>query len=189
LAPASIDSGILLADLYAEGAESQPAMQVLAEVIQKAPRNTGLMIRAGMIFEKIQRWDDARRAYERALEFDSGNAFAKNNLAWVLVEHGGNIDEALKLAQEAKEKLTDNLQVTNTIGWIYYKKGVYKTASNYLKECADRDQKNATYQYQLGMAYSKLGNREDARRSLLNALTLDPKFPQAQSARATLAQL
>jgi tetratricopeptide (TPR) repeat protein len=189
LSPANSDSTVLLADASAADKRPEQAIQLIAAAINGRPKDADLMIRAGMIFEKIQRWDEARNAYERALQIDSGNALAKNNLAWVLVEHGGNIDQALKLAQQAKEKLVDNLQVTNTIGWIYYKKGIYKTASNYLKECADKDQKNATFQYQLGMTYSKLGNREDARRALLNALTLDPKFPEAQSARAALAQL
>ena len=119
--------------------EPEQAIHVLTEVIQKDPKNTGLMIRAGMILEKVQRWDEARHAYERALQLDSANAVAENNLAWLLMEHGGNIDQALKLAQDAKEKLVDNLQVTSTIGWIYYKKGIYETARKYLKDCADKD--------------------------------------------------
>ena len=146
------------------------------------------MFRSGMIFEKLERWDDARRVYERELQVDGDNALAKNNLAWLLAEHGGNIDLALKLAQQAKEKLYDNPQVTDTIGWVYYKKGIYKTARDYLKQSVEKDKKNATFQYQLGMVEWKLGNREEARRDLLNAVTLDPKSPEAALARAALAQ-
>jgi len=109
-------------------------------------------------------------------------------LAWVVAEHGGDIDQALSLAQQAKEKLPDNPQVNDMIGWVYYKKGIYKTARGYLQQCVERDQKNATFQYRLGMAEWKLGNQEEARRDLLNAVTLDPKSPEAALARAALAQ-
>jgi tetratricopeptide (TPR) repeat protein len=82
------------------------------------------MLKSGMI-EKFRRWDEAQKAYERGLQLDGDNAAVlKNNLAWVLAEHGGNIDVALKLVQEATEKLYDNPQVTDTIGWVYYKKAL-----------------------------------------------------------------
>jgi Tfp pilus assembly protein PilF len=141
-----------------------------------------------MIYEKLRRWDDARKLYERVLQLDSDNALAKNNLAWLLAEHGGNIDVALKLAQQAKEKLYDDPQVTDTIGWVYYKKGIYKTARDYLKVSAEKDRKNAAFQYQLGMAEWKLGDQAEARRNLLNAVTLDPGSQEAALARAALAQ-
>jgi len=43
--------------------------------------------------------------YRQALEIREDFAPAANNLAWILAEHGGNIDEALGLAQTAKEKM------------------------------------------------------------------------------------
>jgi len=155
----------------------------------KYPQDPDVLFRSGMILESVQRWDDARKAYERVVQLDQDNALAKNNLAWLLAEHGGNIDAALNLAQEAKQKSVNNLQVTNTIGWIYYKKGIYKTALNYLKECVEKDSKNATFQYQLGVVYWKLGQTDDARRLLRNALQLDPHFPESKLAQDILLQL
>jgi tetratricopeptide (TPR) repeat protein len=188
LAPADPDSTILLADAYAAEKKSDEAVHLISEAMQRHPKDADLMLHSGMIFEKLQRWDDARKVYERELQLDGDNALAKNNLAWLLAEHGGNIDLALKLAQQAKEKLYDNAQVTDTIGWVYYKKGIYKTARDYLKESAEKDRKNAMFQYQLGMAEWKLGDQEEARRNLLNAVTLDPASQEAALARAALAQ-
>jgi tetratricopeptide (TPR) repeat protein len=188
LAPADADSTILLADTYAAEKRSDEAIQLISEAMRQHPKDADLMLRSGMIFEKLQRWDDARRVYERELQLNSDDALAKNNLAWILAEHGGNIDVALKLAQQAQEKLYGNPQVTDTIGWVYYKKGIYQTAREYLKQSAEKDQKNATFQYQLGMAEWKLGNQEEARRDLLNAVILDPKSPEAALARAALAR-
>jgi tetratricopeptide (TPR) repeat protein len=189
LAPASADTALLLAEVYAGGKETEQAMQLVSQLMQKYPQTPDVIFRAGMIFESVQRWDDARKAYEHVVQLDQDNTLAKNNLAWLLAEHGGNIDVALNLAQDAKQKSVNNLQITNTIGWIYYKKGVYKMALNYLKECAEKDSKNASFQYQLGMVYWKLGDKEEARRLLVIALRLNPNFPESQSAHDILDQL
>jgi Flp pilus assembly protein TadD len=188
LAPGDPDCTILLADAYAAEKKPEEAVHLMSEAIERRPKDAGLLFRSGMIYEKLRRWDDARKLYERVLQLDSDNALAKNNLAWLLAEHGGNIDVALKLAQQAKEKLYDDPQVTDTIGWVYYKKGIYKTARDYLKVSAEKDRKNAAFQYQLGMAEWKLGDQAEARRNLLNAVTLDPGSQEAALARAALAQ-
>jgi len=188
LAPADADTTIILADTYVAEKKPDEAAQLISEAMRQHPKDADLMLRSGMIFEKLQRWDDARGVYERELQFNSDDALAKNNLAWVLAEHGGDIDLALNLAQQAEEKLSGNPQVNDTIGWVYYKKGLYKTDREYLKQCVEKDQKNAAFQYRLGMAEWKLGDQEGARRNLLNAVTLDPKSPEAALARAALAQ-
>lgn len=188
LAAAEPETTVLLADAYIADKQPGRAGQLISDAMEKHPKDAGLMFRAGMIFEKLQRWDDARKAYEQTLQLDNDNALAKNNLAWTLVEHGGNIDVALGLAQQAKEKLTDNPQINGTIGWIYFKKGVYKTARDYLKQCVDKDQQNAACEFQLGMAETKLGNKLEARAALRKALSLDPTLPEAAMARVALSQ-
>ena len=45
-----------------------------------------------------------------------------NNLAWIYAENEGNVDAALPLAETAKEALPDDPSVSDTLGWIYYKK-------------------------------------------------------------------
>ena len=130
---------------------------MITEILRKVPRNSALLIRAGMLFEKAERWDEARKAYEQALQIDKTNAVAKNNLAWLLAEHDGNIDVALGLAQQAKEALGDDPRVTQTIGWIYYKKGFYQMALAYLKACAQEDPKNAAAAVPVGAGIRQSG--------------------------------
>ena len=181
LAPANPDSTVLLADLYITEKKPDEAVRLITDAMQKNPKDANFTLRSAMILEKLRRWDEAQRAYQQVLQLDGENAVAKNNLASLLVDRGGNLDAALSLAQEAKEKLVNNLQVTNTIGWIYYKKSSYQTALKYLQECAEKDQTSATFQYQLGMTYWKLGRRDEAKQALQNALTLDRNLPDADS--------
>jgi tetratricopeptide (TPR) repeat protein len=189
LAPGNLASTLLLAETYGDAKQLDQALQLIAGVMREHAQDSDAMLRAGMLLEKLEHWEEAQKAYERAVWLDSGNAIAKNNLAWLLVSRGGNIDVALGLAQQAKEQLMDNVQVTATLGWIYYKKQVYSMAVKYLEDAASRDQKNATFQYELGMTQWKLGNTVEARRSLVKALQLDSHFPEAVSAVATLSQI
>jgi tetratricopeptide (TPR) repeat protein len=187
LAPGNVESALLLAETYIAAKQPEQALQLARGVAQKHAGEPDALLQAGMLFEKIEHWEEAQKAYERAVQLDSGNAIAKNNLAWLLASRGGNIDIALSLAQQAEEQLADNVEVTGTLGWIYYKKQAYKTALEYLKQCAAKDQKNATFQYELGLTYWKLGDNSQARRLLLTALILDPKSPDAAIAREALA--
>jgi tetratricopeptide (TPR) repeat protein len=107
----------------------------------------------------------------------------------VLADHGGDLNRALTLAQQAKEKLRDSPEITSTLGWIYYKKQLYPMALKYLEDSAARDQNNAMFQYELGMTQWKLGNTGEARRLLAKALQLDAHFPEAASASAALSQI
>jgi tetratricopeptide (TPR) repeat protein len=189
LAPANPESYILLADVYSSDNKADQAIELLTTATQKRAIDSDLLVRAGMIYERLQRWNEARDAYQRSLESDSFNAIAKNNLASVLADHGGDLNLALTLAQQAKESMVDNLAVTNTLGWIYYKRQLYGMAVKYLEDCAKKDQKNATFQYEFGMTQWKLGHAAEARGLLVKALELDSHFPEAASAVATLDQI
>jgi tetratricopeptide (TPR) repeat protein len=189
VAPSNPESYILLADVYSAENKQDQAGQLLASAAQKPGIDSELLVRMGMIYERLQRWNDARDAYERSLQYDASNAIAKNNLASVLSDHGGDLNVALTLAQQAKEKMVDSLEITNTLGWIYYKRQLYSMALKYLEDCAKKDQKNATFQYELGMTQWKLGHTAEARTSLVKALDLDAHFPEATTAASALAEI
>jgi tetratricopeptide (TPR) repeat protein len=189
LAPTDPDSDILLAEVYAADNNGDQALALLAPAMHKAGVDTAGLLHIGMVFERLHQWNEARDAYERALQFDASNALAKNNLASVLSDHGGDLNVALTLAQQAKEKMVDSLEVTNTLGWIYYKRELYAMALKYLEFCAAKDQRNATFQYELGMTHWKLGHSTEARRFLVKALELDAHFPEAGAAATALSQI
>ena len=96
---------------------------------------------------------------------DPDNVVAKNNLAWVYAEHGGNIDVALKLAEEAKEKAPDDPTITDTLGWIYVKKGSYEAAIANLRNSVAKNPHDPNGLYHLGTAYYKLGRLQTRRES------------------------
>ncbi|MEK7444148.1 MAG: tetratricopeptide repeat protein [candidate division NC10 bacterium] len=78
----------------------------------------------------------ARELYEKVLALSPRFAPAANNLAWILSEHGGDKDKALALAQTAKELAPEDPQVSDTLGWIFYRRGVHQRALALLKDSA-----------------------------------------------------
>ena len=82
----------------------------------------------GMLHELQNNKEEAKRWYEKALVADASAPVAANNLAWLTAEQGGNLDVAMQLAQTAKARLPDSPQVDDTLGWVYYKKGLHTLA-------------------------------------------------------------
>jgi tetratricopeptide (TPR) repeat protein len=143
----------------------------------------------GLICYAERNLDEAQQWWEKAMQIDNHAAAAANNLAWLYAEGRGNLEVALQLAMTAKSKYPNLPEVNDTLGWVYYRKDLVGQATLYLQQSLDVDPNNPTYHYHLGMAYARKGEDAKARRLLERALKLDPQFPDANSARKTLASL
>jgi Flp pilus assembly protein TadD len=157
--------------------------------LEKNPNSLPAHMSLGMIFDFQRKFDQAKEHYQKALKINPKFPPAANNLAYLYAEKGENLDEALTLAQTAKEQVPDNANISDTLGWVYYKKGIYSRAVTYLQEATEKSPRNAALHYHLGMAYFKNGEIENGRKELKRALELDPKFNGADEAKATLQKM
>jgi len=189
LDPGYLASYVDLGNLYVQGKQFDQAIQKLDEAVKVNPNLPHIYMTRGSIYEAQQKYDQAKADYERALQIDPNFAPAANNLAWIYVEQGGNIDRALTLAQMAKEKYPDDPAVSDTLGWIYYKKNAFLKAVSLLEESAQKLPKNQVVRYHLGMAYYKSGQNGLAKKELSEALRLGRGFPGSDEAERTLKEL
>jgi tetratricopeptide (TPR) repeat protein len=141
------------------------------------------------LYEKEGNWERAKKVCERAHEVDPDSPLVANNLAYLYLEHGGDVNVALSLALMARQKMPNSPNAAGTLGWAYYKLGAPESAVVQLKECAQKDPNNPLYQYHLGMAHMAARHFDLAEQSLRKALLDDPNFPDAASARAALAKI
>jgi len=144
---------------------------------------------SAMILERQQKLAEAQKRYEEILALDPEAAVAANNLAWIYAQGRGSLDIALHLAQTAKVKLPEQPEVNDTLGWIYYKKGLSTLAISTFKESLASQPKNPTFLYHLGLAYAQNGEKEEARQSLERALKLGSDFSDADEARRVLKSI
>ncbi len=127
--------------------------------------------------------------YRKVLELDAENPVAANNLAWLLCENNGNLEEALTLAKAARKKAPDDPGIADTLGWIYYKMKSYTLAIDQLSfSINNRKQPTAENFFHLGMALHAKGDLTQAKQALRRALELNSDFPGADEARKLLGQ-
>ena len=94
------------------------------------------------------------------------------HLAWMYADGGEKLDEALKLAQTATQAMPDVPELMDTLGWVYYKKGLTAVAIEQLQKAVALDDVAAknnnanpspVYRYHLGMALKAKGDKDGAR--------------------------
>jgi Tfp pilus assembly protein PilF len=184
----SINAYALLSQLYLVQKSPERAVPELQKILEVNPKSGQTHVILGQVFESLGNGSQARAHYVQALELDPNLAVAANNLAWQLCESGGDLDEALRLARLAKDKLPEVTNVSDTLAWVHYRRGAYNAAVELLEACVRTEPQNATYQYHLGMSYLKSGNQTQARERLAEAIRLDPKLPARAEIDAILAK-
>jgi tetratricopeptide (TPR) repeat protein len=189
LAPDFMAPYYQLGVIYAAQKKFPEAEVRLAKVIEKDDKNVGAHMLLGMVLNSEGKIDAANKEYRKVLTLSPKHPLAANNLASNLADGGGNLDEALKFAQIAREAAPEDPNVGDTLGWIYYKKGLVDTAYPLISESAGKLKNNATIRYHHGMVLAKKGKNKEAASELNAALALEPKFPGADEAKKTLETL
>jgi tetratricopeptide (TPR) repeat protein len=138
------------------------------------PDNAVVLSTLALVLEVAGRWSEARQVYEVILKLDPANGVVLNNLAFLLAEHGGDLDDALTKAQRAKQLLPNLTEVSDTLGWIYLKKNLTDNAIDIFKDLVNKVPGQAVFRYHLGMAYSQKGDKTRALKELQDALKFNP---------------
>lgn len=179
----------VLAEIYLAEHQEEKAVAQYKDLLEINPNQAQPHMLLGIIYEKQKRYDLSEKHYRVALEVNPEFAAAANNLAFILADQNKQLDEALSLARMAKEKLPNSPYVMDTLGWVYYKKGLFGSAIGEFSDCLTRIPENPAVIYHLGMAYYKNGDAQKARVALEKALGLDENFNGAEQARQVLAGL
>jgi len=190
-----------LGALFVNTNQQQRAIEEYQRIVQLQPDNPAIYTLLGMLEMNLNNIDAAIDNYRKALSLDQNATFAANNLAWLYAIHGkGNLDEAVRLAQSAVQANPEVSSFVDTLGWVYYKKGLYGAAAEQLRKAVTVDESAArqndgtpspTYHYHLGAALAAKGDKAAARREIESALKLSEKmpFPEADDAKKALATL
>jgi tetratricopeptide (TPR) repeat protein len=183
------ESAILLLGqvLMARGLPDE-AISEYQTAIQHNPRDVRTYVLLAVIQTGRGNWQEAEDLYQKALAVQPDYGLAANNLASLMLEHGGNVDVALSLAQIGRRGMPDSPMSADTLGWAYYQKGTYGLAIEQLEGAVKKQPNNATYHYHLGMAYEKSGKLAPAKKEMAEVLKLDPNYSQADEAKKILAE-
>ncbi|MCA1817248.1 MAG: tetratricopeptide repeat protein [Acidobacteria bacterium] len=197
LDPTFVPAFNALAALFINTDQKDRAVAELHDWSAKRPDDASPYVLIGMVEDARHNYDAADDAYRKALALQQDNIFAANNLAWNYAEYGkGNLDEAMRLAQGVVQNRPEEPGFADTLGWVYYKKGLYAAAVEQLQKAVAKTQAagadSAVYRLHLGQALAATGRKAEARQQLQQALNasshgLTPE--QIAEARRTLDTL
>ena len=166
------------------------AAKALEEGLQRFPGSARLLIGLAGVRERQKEYEKAIALYERVLEKYPGNAISANNLAALVADYKtdpASLKKAVELAG-ALEK-TGQPAFLDTAGWVYYRNGDYDRAIEVLERVVKKAPQIPVFQYHLGMAYLKKGDKDAARKYLSKAVGDDARYEGVEEARAILKDL
>lgn len=189
LQPNSPDVYMRMAKVHQLQGDRSGMIADLEKAKRLAPQDVLPVVSLATLLQQSGRLQDAKANYERVLELQPDNVVALNNLAYLLAETGGNLERALRLAQQAQQKQPGVVTLADTLGWIYLKMNLQDSAFQIFRSNVSKQPDNATFRYHLGLALLQKGDKSAARTELQTALTKRPAKDEELKIRETLARI
>jgi Tfp pilus assembly protein PilF len=176
----------LLARIELAKGSAENAKANLRKGIATFPGSTLNYMELAILFEHEGNWAEAKKLVEEAHRIDPAAPVVAAELAFLYLEHGGDVNTAVSLAQIAKRQMPNSSKTADLLGWAYCKLGSHATAITHLKEAVQKEPTNPIFQYHLATAYLGIGDHATARRIFQKVLKSDPEFRYAAEARTAL---
>ena len=169
--PKDIDIITYLAALYENNKHYKKAISLLKKGLEDSADNTSLLFKLGAVQDKAGLKQDSINTMKKIIEIDPKNASALNYLGYTYADQGVMLDEALLLIKRAYELKPDDGYIIDSLGWIYYKKGVYDKAVEYLQKAAELTSFETIITDHLGDAFQKTNQLKKALNAYKKALS------------------
>ena len=134
-----------LVDLYRQAGQDKKAEEIANKVIEDLANDA----KAGDRDQEIGHYSDRELAY----------AYLKVN----------NTDKAFEHAMLEYNRRPENIDVNETVAWVYYSKGEYDKAVPYIKAALRTNSKNPVLLSRAGLIYYKSGEKQLAKSMLQEA--------------------
>ncbi len=184
-----VDIHLRLADCYKGRRDLEPALAHLIQARQLLPDDPLVLHNLGVIHDMLGKKEEARAFYEASLKIDGDDATVLTNLAFLMVQNGGNPDQALTYAQRARQKAPHELAFTDTVGVIYLKKNLVDDALDILQNLVDQQPNEAMFHLHLAEALLKKGQVAKGRQELQAALAKKPSSEDTAAIKQLLAKV
>ena len=150
--------------------EIKPALVMYKKEAAKHPAS-GVYLQMGRAYQELGVADSARMAYENALAQDSARATIYMRLGQLLGEQG-DLEPAIAYTQKGVALEPDNLHYKYALGALLNSNGDAESAISYLKPFADASPWHYWGHYNLGQAYQRLNQTDEAAFYLAKAESL-----------------
>ena len=177
---------LALATTLADAGKHERALDLLGEGERPFGDQVLYWFQKGAILERMQRREDAKVAFRKALTVDPAHAPTLNYLGYMLVEDGAQLEEAVRLIQQAVDAEPDNGSYLDSLGWAFYKQGRLAQARQHLERAAGLAGTNSVIQDHLGDVLLALDDRVGAIAAWERALAGDGESIDASSIKSKI---
>jgi tetratricopeptide (TPR) repeat protein len=187
--PRSAELLFQLAETQRRKGDLNAATDTFRRCSQAAPVDTMCLTQLGVILDGTGRHEQAKPIYQQILKIQPDQPVALNNLAFIKAQEGVDLDEALTMAQRARQKMPNAPEVSDTLGLIYVKKNLSEEAVRIFRDLTVQVPGNPTFHYHYGMALLQKGDKPSAKKELEKASSESPSTDDAAKIRDLLQKM
>lgn len=158
----SEDAYVALASHYERDNKIAEAVRLLEYAHKTLPENDKILFLLGSFLDKAGDSEGSIRSMRKVLEVNPNHAHAMNHIGYSFVERGTNLEEAENLLLRAVQLEPQNAYITDSLGWLFYKKANFKKAKEVLEKAAKLAPNEPTILEHLADVYSKVGKDKQA---------------------------
>lgn len=178
--PKNAELFVYLGQLYYSQGQEERAIEQFEKVLLIEPDNTRVMLTVALYYLDHKRRAEGTRLLERCAAQDPMDDVCLNSLSYVYAEDNVNLDEAQRLVQSALKIDSGNPAYMDTLGWVYYRKGMYDEALRELSRAAELLADPTIYSH-LAEVYTKLNQPELAKKYWGLSIQAEPEPPDIKS--------
>jgi tetratricopeptide (TPR) repeat protein len=187
--PQSPDLYLRLGETYHRAGKMNEAIEYTRKARDLAPNSAAANVTLAVLLERTGKGAEARPLYEQILKTEPDNPVALNNLAYLMAETGADLDQALTMAQRARQRVPTNVDIADTLGWIYIKKNLPDNAIQIFRDLVAKNPDRAAFRYHLAMALYQKGAKPEAKKEAETALRSKPTQDEEAKIRELIAKL
>jgi tetratricopeptide (TPR) repeat protein len=142
------------------------AVKEFRQVVALNPKFEKANYFIGQSLIRLNRFDEAEKAFSRELEITPADVLSKYHLALTLIERKIEPDRTLSILEEAIALKYDYADARYQLGKMYLEKGETNKAIEQLEIAVNSDANKDYIHYQLSIAYRKASRKDEADREL-----------------------
>lgn len=195
--PECFSAHLVLAQILQKKNKYDEAIDHYKHAVLANPESSEAHMNLGVLLEMKGMVEECIKEYNAAISLSPSNPTPYNNLAWIyatnttLPDAGSaqKLNEALKLARQAKDLSPEYAPIRDTLGWIYHIKGMDDAALSELEKAVSLTPDNPTIHYHLGTVYQEKGFRRRALVQFEKAIKINEYFSEADLARKAIDEI
>jgi tetratricopeptide (TPR) repeat protein len=177
-----------MAALWAEFRQWDKCLELILQARKASSHQSlDLLLLHANALDQLDRPAEAMGIYREAQKLKPDDALLQNNLGYLILEKGGDLEEAAHLIETSLQQDPKNGSTMDSWGWVLFKQGKFKEAEETLEKAVELRPYNAEIRRHLGEVLLKLDRQEEALEQWERALAF--AFPDRKELEERARQL